>query len=68
MRYWCIVENLYDNVALLRFEEDEVTRPVAGTLNEVGRTFATDDHGPMRVLLILGIRPTWGMTPCRMPL
>jgi hypothetical protein len=44
-RYWCVVENLYDNVALLRFEQDEVTRPVSATLAEVGRTFASDRYG-----------------------
>lgn len=44
-RYLCVVENLYDNVALLRFEQDEATRPVLASLKKVGRTFASDDYG-----------------------
>ena len=43
-RYWCVVENLYDNVALLRFEQDEVTRPVATKLMEIAGTFASDEY------------------------
>ena len=44
-RYWCVVENLYDNVALLRFEQDQTTGPVAGMLRDVGRAFASDSYG-----------------------
>lgn len=44
-RYWCVVENLYDNVALLRFEQDEATRTVSGKLGDLGSTFASDRYG-----------------------
>jgi hypothetical protein len=49
------VENLYDHIALLsfeqaqatksNFEQDDATKSVAGMLRKVSRAFATDDHG-----------------------
>lgn len=45
-RYWSVVEALYGSVALVRFEQDEQTKDVAGMLRKIGRAFATDDYGP----------------------
>jgi hypothetical protein len=50
-RYWCVVEDLYDRVALLRFREDESTRLVASTLRDIGRVFASDRHDEGRVMV-----------------
>jgi hypothetical protein len=50
-RYWCIVEALYDKVSLLQFQEDNATRPVAGTLRDIGKTFATDMHDGERFMM-----------------
>ena len=44
-RYWCVVENLYAGVALVRFEQDPDTKAVAGMLRKLGKAFATDDYG-----------------------
>ncbi len=44
-RYWCVVENLYASVAMVRFEQDEQTKDVAGMLRKLGKAFATDDYG-----------------------
>lgn len=43
-RYWCVQENLYNTVNLLRFDRDESTRDVSNALREVGRIFASDDY------------------------
>ena len=50
-KYWCIVETLYDKVALLQFREDAATRPVADTLRDIGRTFATDSYDGGRFMV-----------------
>ena len=51
LRYWAVVERLYGSVTLLAFERNSDTRSVATTLNEIGRTFATDklDGGRLMV-------------------
>jgi hypothetical protein len=38
-------------VSLLQFQEDNVTRPVAGTLRDIGKTFATDTHDGGRFMM-----------------
>lgn len=50
-KYWCIVEDLYDRVALLRFRGEASTRPVADTLRDIGREFASDRHDGGRFMV-----------------
>ncbi len=45
-KYWAIVERLYSSVVILRFQNEEHTRHVAEALRLVGRTMASDEHGP----------------------
>lgn len=40
--YWGVVEALYRDVSVLRFDNDDDTQRVASALAEVGRTFASD--------------------------
>lgn len=41
-KYWAVVENLYSQVNILHFENDEMTRQVAACLKEIGATYAKD--------------------------
>lgn len=50
-KYWCIVESLYDRVALLHFRQEEATRSVADTLREIGRTLASDKYDGGRLMV-----------------
>jgi hypothetical protein len=49
--YWCVVEGLYDNVALLKLQQDAATRPVADLLREIGRTFSSDSYDGARFMM-----------------
>lgn len=43
-RYWCVVEELNDRVALLDFNRNESTKSVANALRGIGQTLASDRY------------------------
>lgn len=50
-RYWCVVETLYDRADLSKLLADSNTQPVAATLREIGRTFASDRHDGGKLMI-----------------
>jgi hypothetical protein len=50
-RYWCIVEALYDRVALPRFLAEESTQQVGAMLNNIGKTCAQDGYDARRFMM-----------------
>ena len=50
-RYWCVVESLYDRADLGKLLADTSTEPVATTLREIGRLFASDQYDSGRLMV-----------------
>ena len=50
-RYWCIVELLYDRVALQQILAEDATKSVGRSLRDIGRTFATDKYDSGRFMM-----------------
>lgn len=50
-RYWCVVESLYDRADLGKLLTDTDTQPVAATLRDIGRTFASDRYDSAKLMV-----------------
>jgi len=50
-KYWAVIDGLYRAVNILRFNTESETKRVAGLLDEIGRTFASDAIDGSRLMV-----------------
>jgi hypothetical protein len=50
-RYWCIVQMLYDNVALQKLRDDEATRQVESMIDQIASVFASDAYDDRKFMV-----------------
>ena len=50
-RYWCIVQMLYDNVALHKLRDDEATRQVESMIDQIASAFTNDTYDGRRFMV-----------------